>query len=370
MAARHKSDKSTPPCYAMVFHGLEEVAGEEIQQELGGEIRKTSPGIVIFRVDEIDKSVLKLRTAEDVFLFAWGTDELSLRAKDLEKIESWTARNAPWEQLLRIHHAIRPKPKTKPSYRLITQMIGEHGYLRTDARTALAKGLAGVFPSSWRYAEENASVEVWLTIWGNTAICGLRLSDRRLRHRDYKAVHRPASLRPTVAAAMVRLADLRPGMFVLDPMCGVGTILAETLERGKIAHLKPLFLTGGDIELAAVRAAAPNLRSLGHVHLHQWDARALPFPDDRIDRIISNLPFGKQLGTPETIGPLYRQSLREFDRVLKPRGKAVLLVSEFAALKAACDVVDWKLEQTTKVRVLGQGTILSVWQKPSPGVHS
>lgn len=370
MAARQKSDQSIPPCYAMVFHGLEEVAAEEIRQELGGEIRKISPGIVIFRVPEIDRRLLDLRTAEDVYLFAWGTDELTLRARDLENIESWTARHPAWDQLLRIHHSVRPKPKGKPSYRLITQMIGEHGYKRTDARTALAKGLSGIFPSTWRYAEENASVEVWLTIWGTTAICGVRLSDRRLRHRDYKAIHRPASLRPTVAAAMVRLADLRPGLSVLDPMCGVGTILAETLERGKIANLKPLFLAGGDIELEALRAASPNLRSLGKVFLQQWDARALPFPDASFDRIISNPPFGKQLGTPETIGPLYRQSLREFDRVLKPRGKAVFLVSEFAALKAACAVVDWKLEQTTKVRVLGQGTLLSVWQKPAAGDRS
>jgi tRNA (guanine6-N2)-methyltransferase len=364
MAARRKSEKTTPPCYAMVFHGLEEVTSEEIEQELGGDIRKTSPGIVIFRVDEIDKNVLNLRTAEDVFLFAWGSDELTLRAVDLEKIESWTARNVPWEQLLRIHHAIRPKPKGKPSYRLITQMIGEHGYLRTDARAALARGLSNVFPSSWRYAEENASVEVWLTIWGTTAICGVRLSDRKLRHRDYKAVHRPASLRPTIAASMVRLANLRAGMSVLDPMCGVGTILAETLERRRIANLKPLSLTGGDVELEAIRAAGPNLRGLGTVYLQQWDARALPLADDRFDRIITNPPFGKQLGTPESIGPLYRQALREFDRVLKPAGKAVLLVSEFAALKSACSVVSWKLEQSTKVRVLGQGAILSVWRKP------
>jgi 23S rRNA G2445 N2-methylase RlmL len=351
----------------MVFHGLEDVASEEIQQDLGGEIRKISPGVVVFRVEEIDRRLLGLRTAEDVYLFAWGTDELSLRARDLEKIEAWTARQVPWDQLLRIHHAVRPKPKGKPSYRLITQMIGEHGYKRTDARAALAKGLAGVFPSSWRYAEENASVEVWLTIWGKTAICGVRLSDRKLRHRDYKAIHRPASLRPTVAAAMVRLADLRPGLAVLDPMCGVGTILAETLERGKAANIKPLLLVGGDLELEAIRAAAPNLRSLGRVFLQQWDARALPLPDASIDRVISNPPFGKQLGTPETIGPLYRQSLRELDRVLKPRGKAVFLVSEFAALKAACGVVDWKLQSTTKVRVLGQGAMLSVWQKPAAG---
>src|SRR5205823_5368441 len=135
-----------------------------------------------------------------------------------------------WGRLLRLHHLIRPKPRGRPTYRLVTQMTGKHGYLRKHAREALVKGLDGKLPASWRYAEENASVEVWLTINGQTAVCGVRLSDRTMRHRTWKVEHLPASLRPTVAAAMVRLAGTGPGQVVLDPMCGAGTILAEQVE--------------------------------------------------------------------------------------------------------------------------------------------
>src|SRR5438094_843688 len=85
--------------------------------------------------------------------------------------------------------------------------------------------------------EETASEEIqrahgrefWLSIDGATAVCGLRLSDKTMRHRTYKGEHLPASLRPTVAAAMVRLAEVRPGQAVLDPTCGAGTLLAEQL---------------------------------------------------------------------------------------------------------------------------------------------
>src|SRR5439155_8833706 len=104
---------------------------------------------------------------------------------------------------------------------LVTKMIGEHGYRRTDARKALAEGLAGKLPPSWRHAEENAAVEIWLTIQGATAVCGLRLSDRTMRHRTYKMEHLPASLRPTLAAAMVRLAETRRHQVMLDPMCAM-----------------------------------------------------------------------------------------------------------------------------------------------------
>ena len=58
-----------------------------------------------------------------------------------------------------------------------------------------------------------------------------------------------------------------------------------------------------------------------------------------------NPPFGKQLATPEAIVPLYRQSVRELDRVLRPGGKCVLIVSDAKALRAAVERVGWKEER-------------------------
>src|SRR5947209_9601089 len=173
----------TPPCYAMVLPGLEPVAAEEIEQTLGGEVKRTGPGLVVFRVPEPDRALLRLRTTEDVFLLAWGTDKLTYRAADLDSIRRWTAKEADWQALLRVHHAIRPKPKGKPTYRLVAQMSGHHGYRRVDARQAMAKGLAGKLPASWRHAEENASVEAWLIIHEATAVSGLRRADRTVPHR-------------------------------------------------------------------------------------------------------------------------------------------------------------------------------------------
>jgi 23S rRNA G2445 N2-methylase RlmL len=355
---------TSPPCYALVVPGLEPVAAEEIERDLGGEVKKTGRGLVVFRVPEIDGRLLRLRTTEDVFLLAWGTDQLTHRAEDLERIRRWTAHEADWPNLLRLHHRVTPRPKGKPTYRLIAQMEGRHAYLRRDARKALARGLGGVVPAGWRPAEENAAVEFWLTIDGATAVCGLRLSDRTMRHRTYKLEHRPASLRPTVAAAMVRLAEVRPRHVVLDPMCGAGTLLAERLAAAQEIRGGCVPVWGGDLDAGAVRAAAVNLRRLGPALLARWDAGRLPLGSAEVDRVLCNPPFGKQLSSPAEVGSLYTALMRECDRVLRPGGLAVLLVSAADALRSAAGAVGWKAARRLRVRVLGQPAVVTVWRKP------
>src|SRR5262249_10567582 len=80
LTSRPRTPPPLPPCYATVQPGLEEVAAEEIARDLGGEVKRTGRGLVVFRSGAIDDRLLSLRTTEDVFLLAWGTDQLSHRA--------------------------------------------------------------------------------------------------------------------------------------------------------------------------------------------------------------------------------------------------------------------------------------------------
>lgn len=361
-----RAEKELPPLYATVQPGLEEIAAEEITRDLGGEVRKSERGLVIFRTDRIGPELLELRTVEDVFLLAWGSDALSCRAEDLDRIERWTARSADWAALLQLHHKVHPKPSGRPTFHLVAQMSGPHGYRRIDARKSLARGLAGKLPASWREVDEGAAVEIWLTIHGRQAICGLRLSDATMRHRTYKVEHREASLRPTVAAAMVRLAGASPGDVVLDPMCGAGTILAEQMILARQRRSGETPVIGGDRELEAVRAAAINLRKAGPGwRLANWDAGRLPLASGSISRIVCNPPFGVQLGDPETVGPLYRRFAVEANRVLVSGGRAVVLVGDAALWHPAAASVGWSAGRRLRIRILGQPAELSVWRKPA-----
>jgi tRNA (guanine6-N2)-methyltransferase len=365
--ARRADEPELPALYAHVQPGLEPVAAEEITRDLQGEVKRTERGVVLFRLKEITPQVLTLRTTEDIFLLAWGSDSLTYKATDLQTITRWTAKKANWPHLFRIHHSVRPKTKGKPSFHLVAQMQGEHGYRRVDAPDAMADGLHGFVPPGWVPAdEENAWLEIWLGITGKTAVCGLRLSDRTMRHRTYKEDHVAASLRPTVAAAMARLAGIGPGMTVLDPMCGAGTILAESLALCEQRRIREVRYLGGDIDPHAVFCTGQNLGRRGGIEPEKWDSTELPLARRVVDRLICNPPFGKQLSNPEKIPELYDNLVAEWDRVLKPGGRAVLLVSEQDALRASIAPHAWRAIKQMRCRVLGQAATLSVWQKEEP----
>lgn len=351
-----------PPLYAHVHVGLEPITADEITRDQGGDVKKILRGSLVFRTNSIDRKLLRLRTAEDVFLLAWGSDSLTYRAADLKLITQWTAK-LKWDRLFKLHQQVREVPR-KPTFHLVCQMQGEHGYRRVDALDALADGLRGKIPATWQPADDNAWLEIWLTIHGQTATCGVRLSDRTMRHRTYKIEHIAASLRPSVAAAMVRLAGLAPGMVLLDSFCGAGTILAEQLELQHQRRITGTVLLGSDVDAQALYCAGENVKSLGDVELMRADARYLPLAAASVDRIVSNPPFGKQLSTPDAIGPLYKQAAKEWHRVLKPGGRAVVLVAEQDALQSALLPLGWQPQRQLKVRILGQLAILSVWQRP------
>ncbi|GIG65180.1 methyltransferase domain-containing protein [Phytomonospora endophytica] len=134
----------------------------------------------------------------------------------------------------------------------------------------------------------------------------------------------PASTNPVVAAVMVRLAKIEPGQVVLDPCCGAGTLLVTA---GQMAD--PGVLLGGDLRDRWAMASQENLAARRVPGLALMaDATMLPLPDASVDRVVANLPFGKRIGSHADNQRLYPLMLRELRRVLRPKGRAVLLTED------------------------------------------
>lgn len=216
--------------------------------------------------------------------------------------------------------------------------------------------------ANWKPVAEDAHIEIWVTLIGEWATIAIRLSDRKMRHRTYKQEHRPASLRPSLAAAMVTLSDPTSEDRFCDPMCGAGTILAE-----RALHSPSHELIGGDNDWEALQAAQVNLsnvRYAGDQVLHLWDATSLPLRTGLLDVIVTNLPFGVQMGSHASNQLLYASFFREMVRTLRPGGRAVLLSSEKELVRDRLQRhPELVREQELLIGVLGQAARIYVLRR-------
>ncbi|XP_010148153.1 PREDICTED: THUMP domain-containing protein 2, partial [Eurypyga helias] len=114
------------------------------------------------------------------------------------------------------------------------------------------------------------------------------------------------------------------GAFVLDPMCGLGTILLEAAKEWPEACY-----WGADISDAQLEGADVNIRAAGlmdRIELLQASVKALPLPSESFDAVISDIPFGKKFKITKDI-ELLPHVLQEMERVLRVGGTLVLLLS-------------------------------------------
>jgi len=110
----------------------------------------------------------------------------------------------------------------------------------------------------------------------------------------------PGSMDPLLARALANLAGAGPGATICDPMCGTGGVLVE-------AGLVGADVLGVDAQRKMARGAVENLQRYlapghahdrlpdpGQFHTVRGDATALPLPEDAVDGIVFDAPYGRQ----------------------------------------------------------------------------
>jgi tRNA (guanine6-N2)-methyltransferase len=316
--------------YVMTMPGLETIAFSEIrEQNPDAELVKFARGIALFRTTATPEKLLELRTAEDVFFALAHVKGLGHGPDALRVLHSATLNAdipSALKQWRRVHGGAPPE-----TWRVVSQKSGSHDFRRVDAGRAITNALQKALPHAMHQVKDDADMEIWLWLSGSELLIGVRLSDATMRHRDYKREHLPASLRPTIAAAMSRLSKPTDKDIVLDPLCGTGTLLVER------ALMAPFDRIIADV-VATIRP---------------WDARTLPLDDASVTRILTNLPFGKQVGSHETNEELYTALIQELGRVLASGGLMVSLTSEDRLWNAVLQDAGWKILKKVVLVVLG-----------------
>jgi 23S rRNA G2445 N2-methylase RlmL len=363
--------------------GFEVIAADEIDRALDGAVVRGTRsvadknGMLLFDYPGDARDLLELRTIEDLFVVVATLPDLPPTREALRALEQAASRASNVEPALALARLAQPGRggRGKLRFRVVSRQVGRAAYRRVDAQRAIERGIAARGDHRWQLAEDGA-IELWLTLLPSLAapsarsaqggaslseaILALRLSDERMRHREYKIEHMPASLRPTAAAALAWLTRPSDEDVFLDPMCGAGTILIERAHMGRYK-----LLLGGDRRAEALQVAHGNIGPrYKPIELRQWDARDLPIDAGAATAVAVNLPFGKQIGTPDENRALYPAFLREMARVIQPGGRLVALSGDtrtfIESLRRANNLAR---RQSFPVRVLGQPATIYVLER-------
>ena len=154
-----------------------------------------------------------------------------------------------------------------------------------------------------------------------------RGSFSRRRPSDRPFFH-PGVMMPLTARALVNISGILPGELMLDPFSGTGGMVLEGVLVGASA-------VGSDIDPLMVGGSR---RNVPEAEFLVADSTDLPFRDNMFDAIVTDLPYGQSVCiAASSMESLYRDSLSEMRRVIKPGKKVVLVthrdVSELASVE-------------------------------------
>ena len=250
--------------------------------------------------------------------------------------------------LLAAVRRVRPVPQ-RLDFDVVASLLGRRNFGRFELADAVGARLGRT--TGWTYRPRAAALRAdpalsfRLLLDGETATLGLRLAARPLHRRAYRLATRPGSLHPPLARALVVLAGAAPGLALLDPCCGAGTIPIEA----KLAEPR-LAAAGRDLDPDALAAAARNARAAGvRVDLAAGDAARLRLPAGGVERIVCNPPWNRSAAAAGGLGSDPAALWREAARLLAPGSRLAALVPPGAELPSA----GFEVAEVRRVRVAG-----------------
>ncbi|WP_054536322.1 THUMP domain-containing class I SAM-dependent methyltransferase [Herpetosiphon geysericola] len=307
--------------------------------------------MLLFHTDTNSKELFNLRTAEDLFVVAARAFNIAPDQGGLKQIHASVKNSMLVPTALRVFTLNGGRTPKVTTFRVVTRVTGKQDFARKAVGIAVADAVRDSWPGRWKLVEEEADVEVWVTLFGSEIVVAIRLSTGGMRHRINRIVDRPAALRPAIAAAMVRLSNPQPNDVFLDAMAGTGTIIAERAAVGPFERL-----IAGDKSREAVKALSRNLASVGgDLAIRRLDATDLPFQPGEINKLVTNLPFGKQVNNIDELHQLYSGVCAEWARIVAPGGIIVALAAEIDVLREKINATpELRVRGTFPIAVLGQ----------------
>lgn len=297
-----------------ITKGLDRVAQHEIRECVPtAEILQRSDKYLIFEAPaESVAALLELKTVDDLhYLLSFETFESK---PDTDVVLEKFDLNEVFEAI----ELIRSVRDLDDTVSVTASRYKNENIDKKEIKTALGNRLGTELSRDYT-PRDHSNLDIRVHVEKHNVIESVRLTEKPLYYREYKRHSREGGLKPSIAAALVRLTNPKPGDKLVDNFCGIGTILCEGALQDLIPH-------GGDIDEEAVRFAEDHLRSLSREwvrNVNVLDATESKLPADYFDLAVSNIPWGEQLELNAV--QLYSEAIPEYKRILKDDGSIVLL---------------------------------------------
>lgn len=180
----------------------------------------------------------------------------------------------------------------------------------------------------------------------------IRLTPRPLATRQWRVCNMEGALNAPTAYAMIMLLNPRHNEVFLNLGCGSGTLLIERAFADKGG-----LIWGCDHNSDALACARINIHAgecTDRIQLLQADMRSLPFPDQSVDSLCVDLPFGQLVGTHQTNVELYPDVLVEAARVAKQGARFAIITHEVRLTERLLNQNKmWVVEENIQIALRG-----------------
>ena len=320
---------------SVTSRGLEHLLHDEILMLGGVNIKIVSAG-VIFEADlnQIYDMCMSSRFCSR-FIMILSEDKITSENELYEKIYK-----IEWEKIF------------KKEMTFVVDFKGTNGFIRNSyfgalrVKDAISDRFIDTSGSRGIVDKLDPDLRVYTRLVKNTCLVGIDMCGFPLHQRGYRSISGDAPLRETHAAALVTKSNWETNDYLLDPMCGSGTILIEAALmklnsppnlNKHIWGFKSLInfdahiyeevrtrlldsiknrddevsvkIFGSDLSSKMIDIAKRNAKKAGVLDLIHFEVRDIAnlesIQDFSNGFIISNPPYGKRLGNPIGLIDLY-----------------------------------------------------------------
>ncbi|MCX8146970.1 MAG: THUMP domain-containing protein [Candidatus Woesearchaeota archaeon] len=253
----------------------------------------------------------------------------------------------------------------KGSFKVICEKSSEHEGNYDFTSKEIEEGIADFIKE--KVDLDKPDVIIYAYLYGKKCYIGVDLAGFDLSKRQYRIFNYRDSLKANIAYAMLRIADYKPGDFLLDPFCGTGTIPIEAalyaynfpvnyfikdklifrnfkfldIEKTdfdrffeeidkKIYQKKKTNINGFDSILGYVKAAQKNAKIAGIHKKIRFSRIDIEWIDTKlgeksVDKIVTKVPVLSEKNKKE-IAKIYKELFYQAGYILKKNGMIVVAI--------------------------------------------